>query len=58
VKALEEVEERNEVKYFEDQLSQGERSPLFVWENSAFVSTNQLKYKQDYVEKTGLVTLD
>jgi hypothetical protein len=52
-KAAQEAEEAAEVKYFEDQLHEGERSPLFVWENSAFVSTNQLKYKESltYTEK-------
>jgi hypothetical protein len=50
-KAAVEAEEAAEVKYFEDQLHEGERSPLFVWENSAFVSTNQLRFKQEYVEK-------
>lgn len=58
VEAMEKYEDEQEVKYFEDQLGEDERSPLFVWENSAFVSTNQLKFKQDYVEKTGLITTD
>lgn len=56
VKAMEELEEKNEVKYFEDELSDGERSPLFVWENSAFVSTRQMKFKQEYVEKDSPIT--
>lgn len=53
------AEEAEEVKYFENQLSIGERSPLFVWENSAFVSTNQLKYRKslEYVEKSEPITL-
>jgi len=56
-KKVQQVEEDAEVKYFEDQMSQNERSPLFVWENSAFVSTNQLKFRQEYIEKTGPITL-
>lgn len=53
------AEEAAEVKYFEDQLHEGERSPLFVWENSAFVSTEQLKYKKslEYVEKSEPIVL-
>jgi hypothetical protein len=46
--------EDKEVKYFEEQLGEGERSPLFVFQNSAFVSTNQLgfskTYKKEYTE--------
>lgn len=53
------AEEAEEVKYFEEQLHEGERSPLFVWDNSAFVSTEQLKYKKslEYVEKSEPITL-
>lgn len=47
--------EKEEVRYFEEQLAEGERSELFVFENSAFVSTNQQKFKQEYVEKSKLV---
>lgn len=43
-------EEQEETKYFEEEIGQKERSPLFVFENSAFVSTNQLKHKLEYVE--------
>ena len=48
-----EAEEAAEVAYFEEQLHEGERSPLFVWENSAFVSSNQLAYRKSltYTEK-------
>jgi hypothetical protein len=52
---IQKIEEAEEVKYLEDALHQDERSPLFVWDNSAFVSTNQLKYKQEYIEKTGVI---
>lgn len=61
------VEEASEVEYFEDQLSQGERSPLFVADNAAFISTNQmrfvdhrrLKQKQEltYTEPSGPIVL-
>jgi hypothetical protein len=52
-KAAMEAEEEAEVAYFKEKLGEGERSPLFVWENSAFVSTNQLKFKKEmtYTEK-------
>lgn len=46
LKKIQEIEDREEVKYFEEEIGKGERSPLFVWENSAFVSTNQIKYKE------------
>ena len=52
---IQEIEEKEEVKYFEKELHEGERSPLFVWDNSAFVSTNQLKFKQEYSEKSDLI---
>jgi hypothetical protein len=51
-------EEAAEVKYFENELGKNERSPLFVFENSAFVSTEQLKFKETYIEKTSPITLD
>jgi hypothetical protein len=41
-------EEDAETAYFEDQLAEDERSPLFVWENSAFVSSNQVKHREKY----------
>ena len=56
-KKIQEIEEANEVKYFEDQLSENERPPLFVWNNSAFVSTNQLKFREEYKEQTGPIVL-
>lgn len=58
-KNLEKQEEEEEVKYFENKISEDERSPLFVWENSAFVSTNQIKHRKEmeYVEKTGAIDL-
>jgi hypothetical protein len=49
-KKVQEIEEKEEIKYFEDELSKDERSPLFIWENSAFVSTNQLKFREEYIE--------
>ncbi len=54
---IREIEEAEEVKYFENELHEGERSPLFVWDNSAFVSTNQLRFRQDYIEKSKLVEI-
>ncbi|SRR6266496_1570150 len=54
---IREIEEAEEVKYFENELHEGERSPLFVWDNSAFVSTNQLGFRQDYIEKSKLVEI-
>ena len=39
-------EEMEETKYFEEKIGEGERSPLFVWENSVAVSSNQLEYKE------------
>jgi hypothetical protein len=55
---IQRLEEKAEVKYFEDQLSENERPELFVWDNSAFVSTNQLKFRETYTEKIDkLVTL-
>lgn len=57
IRDLEIAQEQSELKYFEEELSKDERSPLFVWENSAFVSTNQLKFKQEYIEKTGPLVL-
>lgn len=41
-------EEDAEVKYFEEQLGEDERSPLFVWENSEFVSSNQIKFREKF----------
>jgi len=61
--AMEKLEEKAEMDLFEAELMENERSPLFVWENSAFVSTNQLafekklKLKEEYVEKTPAITL-
>lgn len=47
--------EEKEVAYFEEQLGDGERSPLFVMGSSAFVSSNQRgfakTYKPEYIEK-------
>jgi hypothetical protein len=47
--------EASEVAYFEEELGQNERSPLFVAGNAVNVSTNQLAfnktYKQEYTEK-------
>jgi hypothetical protein len=47
--------EAEEVKYFEEELGKGERSPLFVFGSSAFVSSNQQgfakTYKPEYIEK-------
>ena len=40
------LEEADEVKYFEEEIGKDERSPLFVFENSAFVSSNQLEYRE------------
>lgn len=51
--AMEKLEEKGEVKFFEDQLGENERSPLFVWDNSAFVSTNQMKFREEYKEPLG-----
>lgn len=53
------LEEEEEVKYFEEELHENDRSPLFVWENSSFVSTNQLKFKKDreYIEKSEPIEL-
>lgn len=53
-KAALEAEEAEEVKFFEDQIHEGERSPLFVWENSEFVSTNQIKYRESLTYKETL----
>jgi hypothetical protein len=39
--------ELEETKYFEEEIGQNQRSELFAFENSAFVSTNQLKFKKD-----------
>jgi competence CoiA-like predicted nuclease len=49
---LEELQEKEEVGYFEEEIGKDERSPLFVFENSAWVSTNQVKFRQTYVEKS------
>jgi hypothetical protein len=49
---IQRIEEQEEVEYFVDQLSQNERSPLFVAENSSFVSANQLRFRQEYIETT------
>jgi hypothetical protein len=59
VDKLEAAEDKREVQYFEEQLRQDERSPLFVWENSAFVSTEQIKFRKEmtYVEKSGPIEL-
>lgn len=43
--------EAKEVAAFEEELGAGERSPLFVFGSSVAVSTNQLKFKEEYVEK-------
>jgi hypothetical protein len=42
------LEEEQEIRYFQEQLAEGERSDLFVFENSAFVSTNQLEFRKVY----------
>jgi hypothetical protein len=41
------AQELEETKYFEEEIGQNQRSELFSFENSAFVSTNQLKFKKD-----------
>ena len=41
------AQELEETKYFEEEIGQNQRSELFAFENSAFVSTNQLKFKKD-----------
>jgi hypothetical protein len=56
-KKIQEVEEKEEVDYFYNKISEDERPPLFVWNNSAFVSTNQLKFKEEYKEQTGPIVL-
>jgi len=47
--------EEKEVAYFEEELGQNERAPLFVAENSVFVSTRQQgfskTYKKEYTER-------
>lgn len=48
---IDRIEQQEEVDYFVDELSQNERSELFVFENSAFVSANQLRFRQEYKEK-------
>ena len=45
LKKQEAIEEEQEVAYFEEELGKGERSPLFVAENAAFVSSNQMTFK-------------
>lgn len=40
------AQEIEETKYFEEEIGQNERSPLFLFENSAFVSTNQLDFQR------------
>lgn len=55
IKAMEMLEDRQEVQAFEAQLSENERSPLFVWDNSAFVSTEQLRFREEYVEKSPII---
>lgn len=50
------LQEKEEHDYFFNQLSQDERSELFVWDNSAFVSTRQLKFKSEY--KTALKPIE
>jgi hypothetical protein len=49
---IEKKQEQSEVSYFEEQLGQDARSDLFVFENSSFVSSNQLKWKKEnqYIE--------
>lgn len=55
IAALEMLQDREEVQAFEEQLSENERSPLFVWDNSAFVSTEQLRFREEYVEKSPVI---
>lgn len=43
--------EDKEVEYFEEQLGQDERSPLFVAGNAVNVSTNQMQFKKEFIEK-------
>lgn len=48
VKKAQEIEEKEEVAYFEDQLSiesENKRSPLFVADNAVGVSTNQMIFR-------------
>lgn len=45
VDEAEQISEKEEVLYFEEELGKDERSPLFVFENSEFVSSNQMTFK-------------
>jgi len=49
------MEEQDEQKYFFNKISEDERSELFVWDNSVFVSTKQKQFRQEYKEKLDLV---
>lgn len=51
IAAEELLEEEDEHNYFFEKISEDERPELFVWENSVFVSTKQLEFKQEYKEK-------
>jgi hypothetical protein len=51
------LEEQEEVRYFYEEIQKDARSELFVWENSAFVSSNQLKFKQEYREHASPIEL-
>jgi len=52
IEAARVAEEQEETKYFEGEIGKDERPELFIWDNSAFVSTRQLAFKQEYVEKS------
>ena len=58
---MERISEEQEVKYFEEEIGKGEkRTPLFIFDNSVGVSTNQAKFHQEYIEssKEPLVHVD
>lgn len=46
----ERLKELEEMKYFEEVIGEDSPSPLFIFKNSAWVSTNQLKFKKEYRE--------
>lgn len=52
------AEELAETKYFEEKIGEGERPELFVWDNSAFVSTRQMEFKKslEYKVKDSQIT--
>ena len=50
---IERIEEEREVQHFEDVITDTGRSDLFLYDLGQWVSSNQKKFRETYVAKTG-----